>query len=88
MAISGVGQGLAVGLFLGSPLVLIYALIGAFIWQLIFRPLEEDDLLEHFGTDYESYRQNVRCWIPRLTPYQIDGTALSSNSIEFPSGKI
>lgn len=65
MAISGIGQGLAVGLFLGSPLVLIYALMGGAIWQMIFRQLEEDDLLERFGTDYENYRQNVRCWIPR-----------------------
>ncbi len=65
MAISGIGQGLAVGLFLGSPLVLLYALMGGAIWQVIFRPLEEDDLLERFGADYENYRANVRCWIPR-----------------------
>jgi len=69
MAISGVGQGLAVGLFLGSPLVLIYALMGAFIWQFIFRPLEEEDLRKHFGADYESYCRQVRCWIPRAKPY-------------------
>jgi len=66
MAISGIGQGLAVGLFLGSPLVLIYALMGGAIWQMIFRQLEEDDLLERFGADYENYRENVRCWIPRF----------------------
>ena len=65
MAISGIGQGLAVGLFLGSPLVLLYALMGGAIWQVIFRPLEENDLLERFGADYENYRANVRCWIPR-----------------------
>lgn len=70
MAISGIGQGLAVGLFLGSPLVLLYALLGGFIWQMIFRPLEEDDLLKNFGADYENYRQNVRCWIPRFKPYR------------------
>ena len=69
MAISGVGQGLAVGLFLGSPLVLIYALMGAFIWQFIFRPLEEEDLRKRFGADYESYCRQVRCWIPRVKPY-------------------
>jgi protein-S-isoprenylcysteine O-methyltransferase Ste14 len=69
MAISGIGQGLAVGLFLGSPLVLLYGLMGALIWQLIFRPLEEDDLLKSFGADFEDYRKNVRCWIPRVTPY-------------------
>jgi len=88
MAISGVGQGLAVGLFLGSPLVLIYALMGAFIWQFIFRPLEEEDLLINFGVDYEDYCRNVRCWIPRKKPYQIEAAALSSNSIESPFGKM
>ncbi len=70
MAISGIGQGLAVGLFLGSPLVLLYALMGGLIWQWIFRPLEEDDLREAFGAAYDDYRENVRCWIPRLTPYR------------------
>ncbi len=71
MAISGIGQGLAVGLFLGSPLVLLYALMGAFIWQIIFRPLEETDLQNRFGEDYEDYCKNVRCWIPNLKPYKM-----------------
>lgn len=66
MAISGIGQGLLVGFILGSPLVLLYALLGGFIWQFIYRPLEEDDLLKKFGADYEDYRQKVRCWIPRF----------------------
>lgn len=69
MAIAGIGQGLLVGLFLGSPLVLLYGLMGGFIWQMIFRPLEEIDLLKTFGADYETYRQNVKCWIPRFTKY-------------------
>ncbi|HEY0429563.1 MAG TPA: isoprenylcysteine carboxylmethyltransferase family protein [Pyrinomonadaceae bacterium] len=88
MAISGIGQGLAVGLFLGSPLVLLYALMGALIWQWIFRPLEETDLSKNFGADYELYRRHVRCWIPRATPYQIEATADSSNSIDSPFGKM
>jgi protein-S-isoprenylcysteine O-methyltransferase Ste14 len=71
MAISGIGQGLAVGLFLGSPLVLLYALMGGLIWQWIFRPLEEDDLRKNFGADYETYRKNVRCWIPHFKPFQV-----------------
>ncbi len=70
MAISGIWQGLMIGLFLGSPLVILYALMGGLIWQMIFRPLEEDDLLKNFGADYEDYRKNVRCWIPRLTPFE------------------
>lgn len=88
MAISGIGQGLAVGLFLGSPLVLVYSLMGGLIWQLIFRQLEEEDLIKNFGADYELYCRSVKCWIPRIKPYQIEAAALSSNSVASPSGKI
>jgi len=56
MAVSGVGQGLAVALFLGSPLVALYALMGSAIWQVVFRPLEEDDLEKRFGSDFRCYR--------------------------------
>lgn len=88
MAVSGIGQGLAVALILGSPLTVLYALMGSLIWQLIFRPLEEDDLEVRFGTAFREYRKNVRCWIPRLTAYQMEGTADSSNSIDSPFGKM
>ncbi|HLL99752.1 MAG TPA: isoprenylcysteine carboxylmethyltransferase family protein, partial [Pyrinomonadaceae bacterium] len=70
MAVSGVGQGLAVGLYLGSPLVLIYALMGGLIWQLIFRPLEETNLHQRFGAEYEEYCRKVRCWIPNRKSYK------------------
>lgn len=69
MAVSGIGQGLAVALFLGSPLVAVYAFMGSLIWQLIFRPLEEDDLDARFGNEFRKYRDNVRCWFPRKTAY-------------------
>lgn len=69
MALSGIGQGLAVALFLGSPLVAIYALMGSAIWQFIFRPLEEDDLELRFGQPFIEYRSAVKCWIPRALPY-------------------
>jgi len=71
MAISGITQALAVGFFLGSPLVLIYVLMGGMIWQMIFRPLEEENLSERFGDNYEIYRKNVRCWIPRRTRFYL-----------------
>ncbi len=70
MAVSGIGQGCAVALYLGSPLVLLYALMGSLIWQLIFRPLEEDNLIERFGNEYTDYSSDVKCWIPRMRPYQ------------------
>ncbi len=69
MALSGIGQGLAVALFLGSPLVAVYALIGSAIWQFIFRPLEEDDLVERFGKPYEKYSEAIKCWLPRGKRY-------------------
>jgi protein-S-isoprenylcysteine O-methyltransferase Ste14 len=72
MAISGIGQGLAVALFLGSPLTAAYALLGAFIWQFIFRPVEEEDLRKRFGADYENYCREVRCWIPRRKPFVLN----------------
>jgi len=71
MLVSGIGQGLMVALFLGPPLVFLYNLMGAFIWQLIFRPLEEEDLLKNFGADYENYQENVRCWIPNFKRFEL-----------------
>ncbi|MGD9563674.1 MAG: isoprenylcysteine carboxylmethyltransferase family protein [Pyrinomonadaceae bacterium] len=94
MAVSGIGQGLAVALFLGSPLVAVYALIGSAIWQLVFRPMEEDDLSARFGEPYSRYCEATKCWVPRRTPYdpkltyQMDGTADSSNSVVRPSGSM
>lgn len=88
MAVSGVGQGLAVALFLGSPLVALYALMGSLIWQLMFRPLEEDDLHARFGDPYGEYCTAIKCWVPNTRPYQIEGTADSSNSVDLPSGRM
>ncbi len=70
MAFSGILQGIVVALFFGSPLVLIYALMGSLIWQVIFRPLEEDDLEARFGAEYLSYKEAVRCWVPRVVAYE------------------
>jgi protein-S-isoprenylcysteine O-methyltransferase Ste14 len=69
MAIGGIFQGVLVGLFLGSWLVILYALSGALFWHLVARPPEERDLLARHGDQYTRYRDEVRCWIPRLRPY-------------------
>jgi len=84
MAVSGVGQGLAVALYLGSPLVAVYALMGSLIWQLVFRPLEERDLEERFGRDYLEYKRNVKCWVPRFPAYEISNTIDPSDSSLLP----
>ncbi|QDT67206.1 hypothetical protein MalM25_01030 [Planctomycetes bacterium MalM25] len=73
MAIAGLSQGAAVGVMIGSWGVLAYVAIGAVIWHLGVRPLEEAHLAEMFGNQYTSYRRSVRCWAPRLSPYTPDG---------------
>jgi protein-S-isoprenylcysteine O-methyltransferase Ste14 len=69
MAMAGLGQALAVGIGLGSPLVLAYVALGGAVWNWLVRPSEEADLVRHFGDDYERYRRAVKCWLPRLRPY-------------------
>ncbi|HEY3593950.1 MAG TPA: isoprenylcysteine carboxylmethyltransferase family protein [Polyangiaceae bacterium] len=67
MAIAGIGQGIAVGLWFGSWLVLIYAFAGAFVWHYGVRPAEEQDLLARFGEAYAHYRIAVPLWRGRST---------------------
>ncbi|RJP32943.1 MAG: DUF393 domain-containing protein [Phycisphaerales bacterium] len=69
MAIFGLAQGFAVGLYLGSPSVLVYAFLGVLAWNYLARPWEEADLERRFGESYRRYRRRVRCWRPRLRPY-------------------
>jgi protein-S-isoprenylcysteine O-methyltransferase Ste14 len=69
MAVAGIGQGVAVALWLGSWVVLLYALAGAVLWHVAIRPAEERDLAARFGSAYRAYRSAVRLWLPRLRPY-------------------
>lgn len=64
MAITGISQGVASGLILGSWMVVLYAIAGSAVWNCLVRPYEEDDLLRRFGVDFQTYRKQVRCWIP------------------------
>lgn len=70
MAAAGIVQGAAVGVILGSWLVVAYAVAGSLVWNYVVRPLEEADLKERFGDEFERYRQTVRCWIPRVPKAQ------------------
>ena len=66
MAIAGITQGLAVGWYLGSVVVIGYAILGALLWHRLVRPVEEAELLLRFGNEYEIYRKQVAVWIPSL----------------------
>ena len=65
MALAGITQGLAVGFVHGSWLVILYAVAGGVLWHLLVRPMEERDLLQRFGDEYEAYRDRVGLWMPR-----------------------
>ncbi|QYF74476.1 isoprenylcysteine carboxylmethyltransferase family protein [Cryobacterium sp. PAMC25264] len=66
MAVASIVQGAAVGLILSSWVVVVYAVIGALLWNYAIRPHEEADLERRFGVEFRRYRDAVRCWIPRL----------------------
>jgi protein-S-isoprenylcysteine O-methyltransferase Ste14 len=70
MAIAGLAQGACVGLALGSPLTLLYVLLGGILWHTLVRPTEELDLARRFGAEYQEYQRHVRCWIPVWPPYR------------------
>lgn len=64
MAVAGLSQGVCVGIWLGSCGTLFYVFAGMVFWNLAVRPIEEADLHARFGSDFEQYKQSVRCWIP------------------------
>jgi protein-S-isoprenylcysteine O-methyltransferase Ste14 len=66
MAVAGLAQGAAVGLWLGSWLVLAYVVVGGVLWHVFVRPVEEADLLATFGEAYRGYRTRVPLWLPRM----------------------
>ena len=72
MAIAGIVQGVAMGLLIGSWLVVVYALIGSLLWNWLIRPHEETDLMERFGDEYRDYAKRVRCWWPTFSAAESD----------------
>ncbi|WP_193070929.1 methyltransferase family protein [Brevibacterium sp. FME37] len=67
MAIAGIGQGVAIGIFIGSWMVIVYALVGSLLWNWLIRPHEEADLRQRFGAEYDDYAARVSCWIPHFS---------------------
>jgi len=72
MAVAGGAQTIAVGLIVGSWLVVVVAVAGGALWDVAIRPQEEADLATRFGPAFARYRAAVRCWLPRLRP--VDAT--------------
>ncbi len=66
MAVAGAAQTVAIGLVVGSWVVIVLAAAGAVLWDLVIRPVEEADLAARFGDAYDEYCRSVRCWIPNL----------------------
>lgn len=66
MAIAGIGQGIALSIILCSIHIIIYTLIGAILWQYVVRPLEERNMKERFGKEYDQYLKDVECWVPKI----------------------
>lgn len=69
MAVGGLLQGLAVATWWGSGILVAYIVAGAVLWHVAIRPQEEGELREMFP-GFDRYERNVRCWIPRITPYR------------------
>ncbi|WP_285026713.1 isoprenylcysteine carboxylmethyltransferase family protein [Plantibacter sp. ME-Dv--P-122b] len=68
MAVGSIVQGVGVGLLLSSWVVVVYAVFGAVVWNVLVRPVEEADLEARFGEPYRRYREDLRCWVPSLRP--------------------
>ena len=66
MAIAGIGQGISVGIILGSYIIILYSISGAILWNIIVRPIEEKDLEQRFGKSYLEYKTKIKCWIPKF----------------------
>lgn len=71
MAIAGLTQGLAVGIWLGSWGTVLYVAVGFILWNGYIRPIEEQDLKRRFGKAYEEYCEQIKCWIPNWRGYRI-----------------
>jgi protein-S-isoprenylcysteine O-methyltransferase Ste14 len=70
MATLGIAQGVLVGVGLGSWITIVYSVLGGIGWHCLARPAEDRDLAARHGEAFTRYKRAVRCWLPRLKPYE------------------
>ncbi len=58
------------GLLLGDWRLILYAALFWLACHMFVVSYEEPVLLKTFGTEYETFRANVRRWIPRVKPWR------------------
>lgn len=68
MALAGIVQGVAVGLWRDRASIVVYTIAGAVVWHTFARPAEERDLAARFGAAFARYRQEVPLWLPWRAP--------------------
>lgn len=73
MALAGIAQGFAVGLWRDDVLVAHCALLGAWLWHVGVRGFEEADLEARFGAPFRAYRGRVPLWVPRFLSRPVEG---------------
>ena len=56
-------------LLFDSPWLVLYAVIGWIATASFVRWYEEPTLARTYGGEYETYRRNVRAWLPRWHPW-------------------
>jgi protein-S-isoprenylcysteine O-methyltransferase Ste14 len=56
-------------LLFGSLWLVLYAAIAWLITATFVRFYEEPTLLREYDGEYETYRRNVRAWLPRVRPW-------------------
>ena len=69
--IASIGQGVGIGIAMGSIPVMFYVAALTTVYYFLVRPSEERTLEQRHGDAARAYSRNVRGFRPRLTPYKI-----------------
>jgi protein-S-isoprenylcysteine O-methyltransferase Ste14 len=92
MLLAAQGQALAVALYGGSFLLVVYALLGMAAWAAVIRRDEEQELIRTFGRPYEVYRRGVPMFFPTIKAWHpVDDaptrTLVVSEEVGAPRGR-